>query len=98
MNQRENDDLRPEYPAELIRSGIRGKYAKRFKEGSNVVVIDPDLSDAFPNSEAVNEALRDYLASQRADCNMTRRSSRRPTRCAACSRLSLVDIGPLAFD
>ena len=45
-------------------SGIRGKYARRFKEGSNVVVIDPDLSDAFPNSEAVNEALRDYLASQ----------------------------------
>ena len=64
MNQRENDDLRPEYPAELIRSGIRGKYAKRFKEGSNVVIIDPDLSEAFPNSKAVNEALRDYLASQ----------------------------------
>ena len=64
MSQLENDDLRPEYPIELIRSGIRGKYAKRFKEGSNVVVIDPDLSDAFPNSEAVNEALRDYLASQ----------------------------------
>ena len=64
MNQRESDDLRPEYPAELIRSGTRGKYAKRFKEGSNVVIIDPDLSDAFPNSRAVNEALRDYLASQ----------------------------------
>ena len=64
MNQLENDDLRPEYSTELIRSGIRGKYAKRFKEGSNVVVIDPDLSDAFPNSEAVNEALRNYLASQ----------------------------------
>ena len=64
MNQRENDDLRPEYPAELIRSGIRGKYAERLKESSNVVVIDPDLSDVFPNSEAVNEALRDYLASQ----------------------------------
>ena len=64
MNQHENDDLRPEYPAELIRSGIRGKYAKRLKEGSNVVVIDPDLSDAFPNSKAVNEALREYLTSQ----------------------------------
>ena len=64
MNQRENNDLRPEYPVELIRSGIRGKYARRCKEGSNIVVIDPDLSDAFPNSEAVNEALRDYLASR----------------------------------
>ena len=64
MNQRENDDLRPEYSVELIRSGIRGKYASRFNKGSNVVVIDPDLSDAFPNSEAVNEALRAYLAGQ----------------------------------
>ena len=64
MNQRENNDLRPEHPVELIRSGIRGKYARRCKEGSNIVLIDPDLSDAFPNSEAVNEALRDYLASQ----------------------------------
>ena len=64
MNQRENNDLRPEYPVELIRSGIRGKYARRCKEGSNIVVIDPDLSDAFPNSEAVNEALRNYLAGQ----------------------------------
>ena len=50
--------------AELIRSGIRGKYAKTFKEGSNIVVIAPDLSGAFPNSRAVNEALRDYLANQ----------------------------------
>lgn len=64
MNQHESDDLRSEYPGDLIRSGVRGKYAKRFKEGSNVVVIDSDLSDAFPNSEAVNEALRDYLANQ----------------------------------
>ena len=64
MNQHEDDDLRPEYPAAFVRSGIRGKYAKRFTAGSNVVVIDPDLSDAFPNSEAVNDALRDYLAGQ----------------------------------
>ena len=64
MNQHENDGLRREYSGELIGSGIRGKYAKRVKEGSKVVVIDPDLTDAFPNSEAVNEALRDYLASR----------------------------------
>lgn len=64
MNQYENDGPRPEYSGELIGSGIRGKYAKRVKEGSKVVVIDPDLTDAFPNSEAVSEALRDYLASR----------------------------------
>lgn len=62
MNPTDKDDLRPEYPQELIRSGIRGKYARRYREGSNVVVIDPDLTDAFPTSEAVNAALREYLA------------------------------------
>ncbi|MFO1430882.1 MAG: hypothetical protein U1F76_12185 [Candidatus Competibacteraceae bacterium] len=61
----EEDDLRPEYPAELIRSGVRGKYAKQYRESTNVVVIDPDLSKAFPNAKAVNDALREVLASRR---------------------------------
>ena len=53
------DDLRSEYPPELIKSGERGKYAKRYKnEGSNVALIDPDLHDLFPDSESVNRALR----------------------------------------
>ena len=52
------DTLRPEYPAELIKSGIRGKYASRYKEGTNIVLVDPDLHKLFPNSEAVNRALR----------------------------------------
>ncbi len=38
--------------------GVRGKYAKRYHQGSNVVVLDPDVSERFPNSEAVNAALR----------------------------------------
>jgi len=54
------DTLRPEYPADLIRSGVRGKYASRYREGTNVVVIDPDLHKIFPDSEAVNRALRQY--------------------------------------
>lgn len=55
-------DLRPEYPPELIESGIRGKYAKRLQdEGTNLVLIDPDLHKLFPDSEAVNRALRDYV-------------------------------------
>jgi len=42
------DELRHEYPPYLIKSGVRGKYAKRVrKEGTNVVVIDPDLAVAF---------------------------------------------------
>jgi hypothetical protein len=56
------DDLKPEYSPELIKSGDRGKYAQQYKEGTNVVVIEPDLARAFPNAKAVNDALRKYLA------------------------------------
>ena len=38
--------------------GVRGKYAKRYAEGTNVVVIDPDVAKYFPDHESVNEALR----------------------------------------
>jgi hypothetical protein len=62
MSNEDTDDLRPEYPPELIRSGVRGKYARQFREGSNVVLIDPDLARAFPNAKAVNDALRQFLA------------------------------------
>ena len=54
------EDMKPEYPAELIRSGARGKYVKRYREGTNVVLIDPELNKLFPNTEAVNRALRAY--------------------------------------
>jgi hypothetical protein len=61
----DKDTLRDEYPAELIKSGVRGKYAKSYREGTNVVVIDPDLHKLFPDSEAVNSALREYVSSKR---------------------------------
>ena len=61
MKPQDDDDLRSEYPEELIRSGVRGKYAKRYRSQSNVIVVDDDLTDTFPNSKAVNDALRDYL-------------------------------------
>jgi len=57
-----DQDLRPEYPSELIRSGTRGKYAQRYRdEGTNVALIDPDLHKLFPDSDAVNSTLRDYV-------------------------------------
>jgi hypothetical protein len=61
----DKDTLRKEYPPDLIKSGVRGKYAKRYREGTNVVVIDPDLHKLFPNSEAVNRALREYVSKKR---------------------------------
>lgn len=60
MNKSEEDTLRPEYSADLIKSGERGKYAARYREGSNIALIEPDLHRLFPNSEAVNRALRKY--------------------------------------
>jgi hypothetical protein len=41
--------------------GVRGKYADRFAEGSNVVLLAPDVAAVFPNSDAVNEALRTLI-------------------------------------
>ena len=61
----DKDTLRDEYPADLIRSGVRGKYAERYREGTNVVLIDPDLHKLFPDSEAVNRALREFVSNKR---------------------------------
>lgn len=49
------NEMRPEYD---FSEGKRGKYAARFQEGTNVVVLEPDVAAAFPTSEAVNAALR----------------------------------------
>ena len=59
------DTLRPEYPADLIRSGARGKYVSRYQEGTNVVLIAPELHKIFPDSESVNRALRQYAKEHR---------------------------------
>jgi hypothetical protein len=54
-----SDDLRPEYDMEaLFKSGERGKYAGRYKLGTNLVLLDSDVAKAFPKAEQVNDALR----------------------------------------
>lgn len=53
------DELRPEYDlTKLLRGGVRGKYAERYRAGTNLVLLAPDVARAFPTEEAVNEALR----------------------------------------
>ena len=59
------DTLWNEYSEDLIKSGVRGKYTKRYREDTNLVLIDPDLHSLFPDSEAVNRALREYIAQKR---------------------------------
>lgn len=52
---RRDPDMLGEYD---FSKGVRGKYAKRYAEGSNVVILSPDVARIFPDSESVNEALR----------------------------------------
>jgi hypothetical protein len=52
------DELRPEYDFAQMKGGVRGKYIERYRSGTNLVLLDPDVAQAFPNDTAVNEALR----------------------------------------
>lgn len=56
-----NDELRPEYDLSKLKGRVRGKYAARYNEGTNLILLDDDVAGAFPNSQAVNEALRSLL-------------------------------------
>ncbi len=52
------DELRPEYDFSRLSGGVRGKYVERYRAGTNLVLLDPDVAQAFPTEDAVNEALR----------------------------------------
>ena len=52
------DELRAEYNFGELGGGIRGKYAEGYGEGTNLVLLEPDVAKAFPTDESVNEALR----------------------------------------
>ena len=53
------DELRPQYDLRrLLKGGVRGKYYKQYMEGTNLVVLDPDVAAVFRDSESVNQALR----------------------------------------
>ena len=65
-NNNLNDELRPEYDFASMKGGVRGKYVKRFREGTNIVLVEPEVAEAFPTEDAVNEALRGVLNTTRA--------------------------------
>jgi uncharacterized DUF497 family protein len=60
------DDMRPEYDFASMKGGVRGKYARRARARTNIVLIEPDVADAFPTEKAVNEALKGVLNTTRA--------------------------------
>ena len=70
------DELRPEYDASLLRGGVRGKYAARYREGTNLVRLAPDVAQAFPDDESVNEALRLLMKVAKTQTDQTRSPKR----------------------
>jgi hypothetical protein len=67
------DELRAEYDSSALKNAVRGKYAARYREGTNLVLLAPDVAEAFPDDEAVNEALRMLI-------KVANRQSPRPAR------------------
>ena len=57
----EDDDLRPGYDLSELKGGVRGKYFERYRKGTNLALLAPDVRAAFPTDEAVNEALRSLI-------------------------------------
>ena len=70
----------PELKREQLGKGVRGKHLKHFMQGSNVVVLQPEILKAFPTSEAVNKALASMLAFAQEAQSLTGRSSRTPRK------------------
>jgi hypothetical protein len=61
-NGNRTDELRREYDLAALKGGVRGKYYERAMAGTNLVLIEPDIAEVFPDSEAVNEALRGLIS------------------------------------
>lgn len=58
VTQNDSDDLRPEYDISRLKGGVQGKYFKRATAGTTLVLLEPDVAQAFPDAETVNQALR----------------------------------------
>ena len=77
LASKRNDELREEYDLSQLQGGVRGKYYRRAIEGTNVVLIEPDLAKLFPDGAAVNRALRVLADAVVAVDNSRRRRARR---------------------
>jgi hypothetical protein len=64
-NKRKRDELRPEYDLTKLGKGVRGKYFKRFRAGTNLALLAADVRAAFPTDDAVNKALRTLIRKKR---------------------------------
>ncbi len=80
MKKDESDEMRPEYRREDLGAGVRGKHFESYQEGTNLVLISPEISRVFPTDEAVNNALRSLIEVARKTVNQKRSSERTADR------------------
>jgi hypothetical protein len=80
--QGEDDELRPEYDFSKMKIVGRGIYAKRYRSGTNLVLLEPDVRKAFPDDESVNEALRVIAEAAKRLVSGGRKSSAKKRRAA----------------
>jgi hypothetical protein len=71
-----NDWSRPEYKRSDFGELVRGKYAKRIRESTNVILLDPQVAKVFPNDEAVNNALRGLIELARSSAREASKGKR----------------------
>jgi hypothetical protein len=57
-SRKPKDELRREYDFSKLKGGVRGKYAARYRAGTNLVLLSPDVAEHFPDEQSVNTALR----------------------------------------
>ena len=62
MKKAKGEELRPEYQRKDLGKGIRGKYLKAYRAGTNLVLLKPEVASAFPSDQAVNEALSSLIS------------------------------------
>lgn len=59
--RKKSDDIRQEYHLAKLSGGVRGKYLERYRAGTNLVLLSPDVAEYFPDGQAVNSALRTLI-------------------------------------
>jgi hypothetical protein len=70
--QQAKDELRREYDLSKLKGGVRGKYAVRYRAGTNLVLLSPDVAAHFPDEQSVNKALRSLIQAGRGSATRTR--------------------------
>jgi hypothetical protein len=76
--QNDSDDLRPEYDLSRLKGGVRGKYFKRATAGTTLVLLEPDVAEAFPDAKTVNQALRALLKIARTQTKTVQNAAELP--------------------